>query len=384
MPNPNYLQPLEAISADLSRAIINSRRSLDVFQVWNPYNPRNTSRASNLPTWAQDWLGAWSDPSFLDQLPVITPEQKTASPLKMIIPSDPSVLDVPGVVLATVKEVRSLWKPKSTFPDTLYEACESYYGNNKRAAEAIFDVVVGTGSWVPCRKDDEDTPLSLFSKMWTDHAQLAPARTRQIRNDFDQMDVEDPTPSSHEVLVRGQRVSLPVERILNWFQNSSLITVAGRTLYDWSLRSQATKGKWSHRLKTTLLDRLDSSESHGIFVRGTIESLQYDAPIVVTKEGMVGIAPQGTQVGDMVCSLLGFDKPIILRKHSHEDLDGRKFSVVGEAWMQFSTDDFHDFKVWDASGWTAEEGFKHPAGIVHTRLRSRGRTAGTETMFHLM
>lgn len=56
---PNYRQPIHEVLRDFTRAVMNSKRSLDYLFLRSPQTPTPVE----LSSWTVDWVGSWSDPT---------------------------------------------------------------------------------------------------------------------------------------------------------------------------------------------------------------------------------------------------------------------------------------------------------------------------------
>ena len=91
--------------------------------------------------------------------------------------------------------------------------------------------------------------------------------------------------------------------------------------------------EWYGEIDTALWDNPPFPESRvKHFLRPIERMLEHGIKLVVTKIGVVGLAPAGTQTDDQVCFIDGCSVPVVLRSRS----DG--FEVIGEAWFPASND----------------------------------------------
>jgi len=115
---------------------------------------------------------------------------------------------------------------------------------------------------------------------------------------------------------------------LAWLQLNASFKVCSRplgTLLGASMNNEDEKHEYIKASK-------QSSKESGSFLRrfhATTGEAAWRMRLVVTQQGYVGMAPREARKGDLVCVLLGYSVPAVLRRQ-----DGGTFELIGECYMQ--------------------------------------------------
>jgi len=90
---------------------------------------------------------------------------------------------------------------------------------------------------------------------------------------------------------------------------------------------------WFHRLRTDEQEPLPVVAATGNAYSGTLTRTVRGRSFIVTEEGLVGLGPSNTEVGDFIVIIAGANTPFIVRPSQAGEGTAGSFSLVGEAYV---------------------------------------------------
>lgn len=375
VPIPNYLQPIEAIVTDLTRALIRKHKHLDFLLI----NGTNRTSSGVLPSWVPDWLSGDIPSQAYDLAAMTTRRAETRfclgdslgqNPLK-----DGKVLQVKGLTVGRIATMTSTTNPmdvsllcsgQSTSSVSLFDSQTSVHYTDCQVFTALLSCFTLTPEGQHQYFTDHlwkfDSLHFNARVIWhTFCLQCVPPQTKFSQHSQTSIDSETPKSRSKRIL-------------LQWLKANAKFQIHGRTLEEWT--QERTSSCW-----TTVMRILDStlsipfmillllvplcplialsilfifvitktllsflmfqlfwaSATFALFIvlfsegqllsgyRYKIEEskrlwndltqlVEPGKKLFVADKGYIGIADDRVNIGDMLCNLVGCSEPVVLRE----------------------------------------------------------------------
>lgn len=115
---------------------------------------------------------------------------------------------------------------------------------------------------------------------------------------------------------------------IDWYQRNKTLQIRGISL-EKLCEDRWPFSKWQYVTRRTTLDFKDVSDWESFLSRFRNTTAQMARRLIVTTEGLIGMAPCGTVKGDVLSVLLGCSVPVVLRKLEGTDA----FEFIGECYV---------------------------------------------------
>ena len=268
---PDYSQPIETLFAQTARIYIETSGCLDIIS-----HSQHSKGQQNMPSWVPDWGRHERATSFAEVAVTNCHQASGTTVAAASFSSDTLMLLAKGICMGIVADrqievhlLPDLTKEKKqhTASGEIIDGSEDYdtvYWHFVRSAEVLLYPAMEL--------------LSPEDPLWADHLDLF-LRAFQIQR-------------RHGKIVLGDN-------------------------FD---RRRPHLESWAHLTEQQICPHFPRFYDH-------LQGLLTSRTIISTEDGRLGIAPDFTEAGDLVCVLFGCHSPVVLRK-----IDGL-FFFVGDCWM---------------------------------------------------
>lgn len=274
----DYSKSVQDIYREMAQYCISHFGRLDVLSA-----VQDASVYTNLPSWVPDWSRASSRQVLGDLQNLTMPDrrEKTRSLHKFSL-SESAERDIKVLTTRGVK-----------------------LGNIEKLGEAF---------------DKSSSPRSDLLHKWTDlalsHNRYGDQQARQTALAYTLCAAETIFPRA------APNPSRMLTRYTIWSYHWPSLAARG---YD----DVGTLNGWDRVDSSRLSPRMRSARDYDNIVRDVC----HERRLLVTDNGMIGLAPMEAQVGDLVCSFLGASVPFVLRKLSASSDVGDRYRLVGECYV---------------------------------------------------
>ncbi|KAL2075158.1 hypothetical protein VTL71DRAFT_100 [Oculimacula yallundae] len=304
VPVPNYRQPLESIIADMSKAMMTRKKSLDAICLRGiSFNQSIRS----LPTWAPNWERIWKGGTTLQEDNLLM-TQKVGSFNPIMGGSTGLLLNVRGTRIGSVTHLTSAMKPHSRDDEPLPVRAPWILKTGSLAAE-----IPALGSASP----DVSRFLQIIWKTLTMGLPIKDTIEPQSELCFSTLWMPHGRGSIHDL------------NLIEWIDRNAFFVIGKWTLREWSQTKRLA------RLSKTSVDNISKIE-HFVNVLGRVLGSGMRLACLDTRQYFIGMVHPDAQVGDLIYNLRGCSVPVILRKTSDPFGPTNHYEVIGSAYLDES------------------------------------------------
>lgn len=333
VPFPNYRQTLGEVLRDFTRATIRSKTSLDYLFC----GPLVKPAIEGLPTWGLDWVGLLSDPGDLFEAKILPASNftLTGSPHANILRTRGEILCTIELVVETpTSETDSSYSP-------IADISGSYYQDSIRIRDAICASLC-LGNVSELSSASSQSRATFFSSLWDGNGRLSPQRhvetLQTLREPFVSvrcLGLEAST--SNHTSQYPSRKELEKQRtqeiaLITWLEDIGSLHIGGQMIQEWLCSMPERAGQLTDSLREASIP--SRTLEHTSIIRCLLTIIQNQMKLVITKEGIIGMACATVCKGDKVCLLEGIsaNSTIILRE---VDIGGGRdtYQVVGRIFL---------------------------------------------------
>ena len=304
VPNPSYQISIQQLFADITRNYITQKKSLNILSLAS-----KRKLISNLPSWTPDF-------------------------------SSGEVYFILNHAIDTkIDRSRELWYDAGK--ETVTEATIDRQTSSIKCKGLIVDEIDGLSmcAWGKTIQEKQDRQPQRVLIAYGDGCPVMAAIWRTLCGDMQML------PSEEKVQAPAESGALFIEQCLlcdkavgerdgfvpgkgtqyreglisdfeKWYQNNRSFKIAGRTFRDW-VREAAVTYKAPRLFEPTDV----------ISFEQTLAYISWERRLTSTVDGLLGMVPAATKIGDKVCVLHGCNVPVILRQA------GQSFEFIGECYI---------------------------------------------------
>lgn len=335
VPLPNYRQPMEDILREMTRKMIISEKSLDFICIKGV----EKVETSNQPSWVPDWLNFWTQSkTWFDTLYT----SKVLNHRGLLSPTtDEKALVVKGCAFDEIYSLSSAINTK--IPTQASSHFQEFNVHNDTSFQSW-----ATAVNLAYPKGPQDA-------IWSSLCLCLPVEDMESTSGLHHID-----PYCYGVtkgLLRRyfERLWTPDEQVvlqgtplLQWLHENRALQIGEYTLEDWfkpcitssveqaSSVDDVTSVNTSAETASYKGDR-SSGQTSTIeprnFIRAISRVIETSMRLMVTKDGIIGMAHPAAQIGDQICKIQGCSRLLILRRKRDNSSICSKiaFHVVGTA-----------------------------------------------------
>lgn len=306
-PTPDYTMTAERVFRKLYVAMVLQTGELDFLSLVQ--NTLDQSSASTLPTWCPDTRAMDFNTTprlnpFLSLPPKAQPHFRACGDRMSAARTcrETLALFVPGIFVDTIDGVfpGGFDNPLNLKYTSQPKQINSMYNSDKLVFEAIWKTFVG-GLNISGRSDDYFPPLA-FGELFARLSHAAEEEHQDLLQAKVETAFEMPNPLKRPLFIDDD----PSSPFATWYKYNRDAIFAGRTLKSW-IDPQVPKAP----------PPVDRSSRVAIPIQTAFTNSWTSANstrrMVTTEKGYIGMMPELTRSGDLLCVLFGSRMPVILR-----------------------------------------------------------------------